>query len=240
MIHALLFAGGTGRRMQSGGTPKQFLSVFGKPIIVYTVEHFEYHPEIDDICIVCLEAFIPKLRHLLESYGIKKVLDVIPGGETSQASIWNGLSYLNDKFKSREDIVLIHDGVRPLIDDTLISQNIASVKQNGNAITVVRATETFCTVTNNQIDTVLPRQNCVIARAPQSFFLNDIVNAHKWAQINHVTDTIDSCDLTKRYGKPLYFVESSSTNIKITYPIDFYFFKSILDARESEQVIGLT
>lgn len=238
MNHALLFAGGTGKRMQSNGMPKQFLMVYEKPIIIHTVEHFEQHPEIDNICIVCLESHIEKLQRYLDQYHIRKVGAILPGGTTSQESIRKGLTYLHTTFAA-DDIVLIHDGVRPLIDEDLISRNIARVKLSGNAITATKASETFCTVERDEIRDVLPREHCMLAKAPQSFRLGDIVAAHDWAQKNGITDAVDSADLSRRFGKKLHFVECPSTNIKITYPMDYYILKGIISAQENEQIMGL-
>ena len=142
---ALIFAGGTGKRMRSGNTPKQFLELNGKPIIVHTIEHFDKHPQIDAIVVVCIEGWIDHLKSKLSEFGITKVASIVPGGTTGQGSIRNGLYEIRDKVAKdpSDTVVLIHDGVRPLINDKLISDNIESVRKNGNAITVVPAIETI-------------------------------------------------------------------------------------------------
>ena len=140
MVTALIFAGGTGRRMNVRSKPKQFLELHGKPIIIYTLEHFEYHDEVDKIVIVCLADWIAELKGLLRRYGITKVAEIVPGGETGHDSIYQGLAAMR-KFCNDEDIVLIHDGVRPLITEELITENISAVREYGNAITGERARE---------------------------------------------------------------------------------------------------
>lgn len=238
MNFALLFAGGTGRRMQSAGTPKQFLKMYGKEIVAYTIDAFEKHSEIDGIVVVCLESYIPELERIVRRNRFEKVKTIIPGGSTGLLSIYEGLKYLHNN-EEGYDIVLIHDGVRPIVSQEVISSNIRSVKVNGNAITVMRATETICLTENGLISEVLPRANCVIAKAPQSFYINDIYKTYKWACMNGFGDAVDSAELTRKMGKKLYFVPCDSSNIKITYPVDYYIMKGIFEAIENEQVIGL-
>lgn len=132
MNYAVIFAGGTGTRMNSKTRPKQFLTLHGKEIIIYTLEHFENHPEIDGISVVCIEGWIDYLKKLLDKYQIKKVRWISPGGATGQESIYNGLNAMRGQIAD-DSIVLIHDGVRPLIDEELITNNIrmAEKKEQG-------------------------------------------------------------------------------------------------------------
>ncbi len=168
MTTALIFAGGTGHRMNSRSKPKQFLEMHGKPIIIYTIEHFEYHEGIDQIVVVCLKDWISELQGLIKRYGIAKVKKVVPGGETGHDSIYLGLLAMQDMAKA-EDIVLIHDGVRPLINAELISRNIAMVEKYGNAITVEAAKETIvCRADGKTIAPVPDRSHMYTAKAPQS------------------------------------------------------------------------
>lgn len=235
---AVIFAGGTGQRMNTKTTPKQFLKLHGKEIIIYTLECFEHHPEIDKIVVVCLESWIPKLKKLLERNGIEKVASIVPGGESGQGSIRNGI-YEAARLFPEDSVVLIHDGVRPLLDDETISSCIACVKEHGSAITVVPATETIVQEENGKIYNMIDRHSCRIARAPQCFYLGEIKQAHEKAQQDGREDFIDSAYLMSHYGHDLYVVEGGSENIKITTPPDFYIFRAITDARESSQILGL-
>lgn len=151
MVTVLIFAGGTGRRMNVRSKPKQFLELHGKPIIIYTLEHFEYHNEVDKIVVVCLADWIAELKGLLRRYGITKVVAIVPGGETGHDSIYYGLAAMQ-KFSGDDDIVLIHDGVRPLITEELITENINSVRKYGNAITGERARESVVRCINGKTD----------------------------------------------------------------------------------------
>ena len=240
MNTALIFAGGAGRRMHSAGKPKQFLELHGKPIIIHTLEHFERHPEIDAIAVVCIAGWIDYLKDLLIRFHIKKVRWIVPGGETSQESTRAGLGILEANCDPKNTVVLIHDGVRPLITEKLISDNIAAVKQYGNAITAAPAIETIITVDENEdVTELIDRQVCRLARAPQSFYLSDIIAMHQKAMADNYDKMIDSASLMIHYGVKLHLVEGPAENIKITTPSDFYIFKAIQEARENMQILGL-
>lgn len=236
----VIFAGGVGKRMNSRVKPKQFINVYGKPIIIHTLELFENHEEIDAIAVACLADWIPYLEELLEKFNIKKVKRIVPGGESGQESIYNGLKAAEEIAGDEKSIVLIHDGVRPLINEKTITDNIASVKEHGSAITSVKVKETVLVVSgDNSIDSVPKREDTRLARAPQSFYLDEIIGAHRRAMKEERYDFIDSCSLMQHYGKKLYLIEGPQENIKITTPDDFYTMRALLDAREEAQIYGL-
>lgn len=237
MNYALIFAGGTGQRMNTKTLPKQFLELHGKPIIVYTLEVFENHPEIDGIVVVCLEDWIPFLEKKITHYGIDKVLTVVPGGRTGQQSIRNGLHALSNMVG--DDVtVLVHDGVRPLLDEDTITDCIESVSEYGNAITVTPAIETVLQESNGRVTNIIERQDCRMAKAPQCFNLGELLSAHASAESDGLHDFIDSASLMRHYGHELHVVEGSQNNIKITTPSDFYIFRAFVDAQESSQIFG--
>lgn len=234
---AVIFAGGSGQRMHTKDKPKQFLLVHGKPIIVHTIEHFQYHPEIDGIIVACIESGIPYMEEMKYRYRLNKIGKIVPGGETGQISIYKGLQTAAEVYGIENNIVLIHDGVRPLIDDALISANIASVKQYGSAITVTRAKETVILVDESgHVFDVPSRELSRNAQAPQSFFLKDILEAEEKAVASGQTNVIDSCTLMRMYGRELSIVEGPYQNIKITTPEDFYIFRALYDAKENQQL----
>ena len=237
---ALIFAGGTGQRMNSSSRPKQFLELHGKPIIIYTLEHFDSHPDIDAIVVVCLESWIPFLQETLERFHIRKVRWVVPGGKTGQGSIRNGLRALEeDPSVPGDSCILVHDGVRPLINKAVISENIASVEQYGSAITTTPAIETIVNVNDsNEMQEVLDRSRCRLARAPQSYRLCDLLEAHRRAEKDGLENMIDSAMLMTHYGYTLHIIEGPVENIKITTPTDYYIFRAICDARENLQIMG--
>lgn len=238
----LIFAGGVGSRMNSKSKPKQFLELNGKPIIIHTLEHFEHHPEIDAIAVVCVSEWIDYLKKQLERFYIKKVKWIVPGGASAQESTRNGLYAIRDgcECDTSDVVVLIHDGVRPLINEQVITENIKAVKTYGNAITVVPAIETIIEVNpNEEIQDVLDRSACRLARAPQSFVLSDILEAHQRSIEDGLTEVIDSATLMRHYGTVLHTVDGPVENIKITNPSDFYIFRAIVEAKENSQIWGL-
>ena len=237
---ALIFAGGTGTRMNSKTKPKQFLELYGKAIIIHTLEVFEKHKEIDAIVVVCLESWIDYLRELVDDASLKKVKCIVPGGKSAQESQYNGLKAIEKMFDPDEKmVVLVHDGVRPLIDGETISKNIESVKEHGSAITVTPAIETVVTVDEGVLlNDVLERSKCRMAKAPQSFYFNDILIAHERAIKEGKMDFIDSASLMRHYGHTLHTVDGLPENIKITTPSDFYTFRAICEAKENMQIFG--
>ena len=237
---AVIFAGGVGKRMKTNGVPKQFLEVYGKPILIYTLEKFENNQNVDAIIISCLEEKIDYWKKLVDKYDISKVRAIVKGGKTGQESIYNGLRAAEQISESDKDIVLIHDGVRPLIDDEIIDNNIKCVKENGSAITCVECKETVVILDDNDnIKDVTDRSKSRLARAPQSFYLYDILNAHKKALEDGKTNVIDSCTLMRMYGKEVSIVIGKSENIKITTPDDYYMFKAMLDMKENSNIFGI-
>lgn len=238
---ALIFAGGTGTRMNNSARPKQFLELDGRAVIIHTLGHFEKHPGIESICVVCLESWISYLKSLLARFSISKVRWVVPGGSTGQESIYNGLKAIHDGVQFPDEYsVLIHDGVRPLISEKVITDNIDCVEQFGAAVTVAPAIETVITSNENfEVQSIYNRNCCHLARAPQSFWMKNIWDAHEKARKDGVLNMIDSACLMKHYGYSLHMVDGPVENIKITTPMDFFLFKAIYEANLNSQVFGI-
>lgn len=235
---AIIFAGGSGIRMNNSSRPKQFLELYKKPIIIYTIEHFERHADIDEIVVVCLEPWIDYLKEQLEAFKITKVRAIVPGGSTGQDSIWKGIETAH-KLYPGDSTLLIHDGVRPLIDKSTISANIETAHKKGNCITCVKAIETFIVKDNEGHITIPDRDKSLLARAPQTFILSDIYEAHCKAREENRHDFIDSCTLMEHYGHTLNMIIGPIENIKVTTPTDYFMFKAIIKARENEEIFGL-
>lgn len=237
----VIFAGGSGKRMNTKSKPKQFLDLNGKPIIIYTIELFDNHPNIDGIVIVCIEDWIPYLKKMLNKFEISKVIAVVPGGKTGQESIYKGLcaaeNYAIEK-KDMDTIVLIHDGVRPLITEETITDNIEKVKECNSCITCVPATETFVVSRKDGMLDIPNRADCKLARAPQSFYLKDIISAHRRCQKEGLPDFIDSCSLMSYYGHKLGTVIGPMENIKITTPTDYFVLRAMVEVHENQQIFG--
>lgn len=210
MNFAIIFAGGVGSRMHSKDIPKQFLSMHGKPIIIHTLELFDNHNEIDGIVVACKIEWIEYLNNLINKFNLKKVISVVEGGKTGQLSIFNALVEAERNCNDKPSIVLIHDGVRPLITSKTISDNIDMVKQYGSCITSVKVKETIMVVSeDNSIEYIPDRSKSRLARAPQSFWLSDIITVHRKALDEGIETFIDSCSMMQYYGKKMYLVDST-------------------------------
>lgn len=237
---AVIFAGGTGQRM-GAGIPKQFLEINGKPIIIHTLELFEAHAEIDKIYIAMLEDYIPHMKKLIEKFAIKKVANIVPGGDSGQDSIYRGLKAAAAE-NPEDSVVLIHDGVRPYVSYDTISRNIEGVKTNGNAITCTSCYETILmSTTGKTVETVPYRKDTYAAQAPQSFVLGEIIGAHDQVRQteNGYDNLVDSCTLIKSIGKEAHMVAGNRGNIKVTTPEDVYMYRALIQYKENEQAFGL-
>lgn len=236
----VIFAGGVGSRMHSKDRPKQFLEIQGKPIIVYTIEHFEENENIDAVVVVCVSDWIDYFNKLVYKYRLSKVKKVVPGGETGQLSIYNGLCAAKELVGSQKSIVLIHDGVRPLINSNLLTDNIQAVHAYGSSITSGIVKETIVEIDDDGGVVLVPdRAHSRVAKAPQCFLLDDILAAHNRAIEEGITNFIDSCTMMIHYGFQLHMTDGPYENIKITTPDDFYTMRAILQAKEDVQIYGL-
>lgn len=236
---AIIFAGGSGARMGTG-LPKQFLEVAGKPIIIHTLNIFEEHEEIDKIYISCKEEYINRLERLIDRHRITKVAGIIAGGVTGQDSIYNALK-LAESENDGDDIVLIHDGVRPYVTASVISKDIESVKKHGSAITCASLVETPVMSTSGvTIEDVPSRDHFFTAQAPQCFYLKDVIEAHEITRKTNPNydGVVDTCSLMQKLGKEMAMVKGNRGNIKVTTPEDLYIFHGLVQYHEVEQIFG--
>ena len=231
---AMIIAGGVGARMNQD-IPKQFLNVYDKPVIVYTMEAFQKHPDIDGIEIVCLDGWHEVLRAYANQFGIAKLESIVSGGKNGQDSIRNGLYDIAKRHNNQDDIVLIHDAIRPMVSQEVISDNIRVCREYGNAITVVPCTaamlKTFDALSTTE---QVPRDNLKITQTPQAFFVNDIVEAHKEALRKGITNSVASCTMYIELGRKLYMSQGSEKNLKLTTTEDIEIFKALLKAKKDE------
>ncbi len=237
---AIIFAGGSGVRM-GAGIPKQFLEINGKPVIIHTLQLFQFHDEIDKIYLSVLDEYIDYMQSLVDEYHLTKVVSIIPGGETAQDSIYNALKKAESE-NSDDSVVLIHDGVRPFISYEVISNNIAGVKKNGNAITCTACYETIMLSQNGEeVDSVPYRKDTFAAQAPQSFVLKDIIAAHDHVRAlpTRYENMVDACTIVRSQGITAHMVPGNRGNIKVTTPEDVYMFRALLQYKENEQAFGL-
>lgn len=237
---ALILAAGVGQRMRSAGMPKQFLKLFGKPIIVYTLEKFEQSEDIDKIVIVCREGYTDQLNELLNLYHIGKVEKVIIGGDDRQVSLRKGLIALGDLGASENDIVVIHDGVRPMITSAIIRENVRIAQKYGCAVTVhpVNESVVITDADNAAMSDFKKRADTYSLTAPQTFRFGEILKAYESEQDSDIP-LLDAAMVYASRGHEVHLVKDLGTNIKITTPEDFYYLKAMLELEENKFIFGL-
>lgn len=229
MNFAVIIAGGSGHRMQQD-IPKQFLNVYDKPVIVYTLEGFQRHPEIDAIGVVCLDGWHEVLWAYAKQFGISKLQWVISGGETAQESIRNGVFHLRD-ICGPEDTVIIHDGIRPMVEDFVLSDILVKCRQYGNAVTSLPYNEQiFVADDANSTTKYIPRDTLRRVSTPQAYRYDKLLWAYERAFSENIgiqASTYANTLMTD-LGERLYFAAGSEKNIKLTTKDDFELFKTYM------------
>lgn len=239
---AIIFAGGVGQRLNNGenSTPKQFLKINDKPIIIRTLELFQTHKDIDKIYISIHPDYYEYMQELVKYYYITKTAGIVNGGKTSQESIYNALK-LAQKENPQDSIVLIHDGVRPNITEEVITKNIECTKKNGNAITCTSCFETILISENGINPEHVPyRKDTYAAQAPQTFHLGEVIEAHEITRKTNpnYTDIVDTCTLYKTLNKKTFMVKGNRGNIKITTIEDLYILRALIRYKEDLEAFG--
>lgn len=230
---ALLIAGGSGNRMHQD-IPKQFITVNERPVIVYTLEAFEKHPEIDAITVVCIEGWEQVLWAYAKQFNITKLQFVVPGGKNGQDSIRNGVYELEKHFE-KDDFVLIHDAIRPMVSAEIISDNIRVAREFGNAITVIPCAEAMMQTEDGIVSVgSYPRDRLKRTQTPQAFKIGEICDLHRRALAAGIINSIASCTLMIEMGEQVYFSAGSEKNIKLTTVEDIDIFKALLAAKRSD------
>ncbi len=231
----LLTAAGNATRMHQD-IPKQFIHVDDRPVIIHTMGAFQRHPSIDAIIVVTLESWKEVVWAYARQFNITKLKWVVTGGETGQESIYNGLMALREHV-SDEDVILIHDGNRPLISEDIISNNLAVYEEFGNAVAAVPCTEVVF-VCDDKISSTetIKRERLLRTQTPHTYRYADIVRAHQMARERGITSTAASCELMKELGIPSYFSKGSEENLKITTLDDLKIFKALLHTKQEEWI----
>lgn len=244
---AVILAGGVGNRV-GAGIPKQFIEVLGKPILAYTIEPFNYHPDIDAILVVCVKPYVDYIWKMKEKYGFGKLAWVCEGGATFQESVMNGMNYLSDKV-SRDDTVLFHFGASPFITADIIADVITVCKKKGtNAISTTdylllsgekKTTETVL-APENYTEKYINRDTIAVMNTPHAFQYGYLVDMYKEAVETGAIDTVEPHTTTLMYalGKKIYFSKGSQTNIKITTKEDLGLFEGYVleQQRRSKEI----
>ena len=229
----LIIAGGSGNRMHQD-IPKQFITVYERPVIVYTLEAFQNHPEIDAIAVVCIEGWEQVLWAYAKQFNISKLQYVVQGGKNGQDSIRNGVYELEKHFAA-DDVVLIHDAIRPMVSAEIISDCISKTKKYGNAITVIPCAEAMMQTEDGVVSVgSYPRDNLKRTQTPQGFKIGNICDLHRRALEAGITNSVASCTLMIEMGHQVYFSAGSEKNIKLTTVEDIDIFKALLKAKRSD------
>lgn len=229
MVYAIIIAGGVGSRL-GAPVPKQFVEVLGKPVIAHTMEHFQSHPQIDAIELVCVDGYQEHLKVVTEKYGITKLMKIVKGGSEYERSIMNGVAGLKGIAKD-DDVVMIHWSASPFINDEMITDNIRVCKEKGNAIT---ASYSYLLYGSNDGDCAMKainRDSFMTLSAPQSFLYKNVVALYNQVEEKNLFETIEEHHTTvfmAELGIPLYFSQGSHTNIKITTKEDIDLFRGYL------------
>ena len=222
---ALLTAAGSGTRMHLD-IPKQFVHVNNKPIIVHTMERFQEHPQIDAIIVVTIPTWVDFVWAYAKQFNITKLKWVVPGGATGQESIMNGLSELKPHC-SPDDVVMIHDGNRPLVDQDVISNSIAVFNEKGGAITAIPVVEAvFVTKDGETSDKSIPREELVRTQTPHTFTLKKMLDTYEEAQKRGLVNTTAICTVLAELGETVHFSIGNEKNLKITTMADLELFEA--------------
>ena len=225
----LLTAAGVGSRTNQS-IPKQFISVKDKPLIVYTMENFENNNDIDEIVVVCLKGWENCLKSYAEQFKINKLKSIVIGGNTGYESIRNGLMCIKN-FAKDDDIVLIHDGNRPLTSAETISECIRVAKDKGNAIAVIPVVEVVFSQKGTRKE-LLNRDELVRVQTPQGARLNKLIETYERAEKESKQNCLGFCSLLYEFNEEIFFVRGSEKNFKITYNDDIEMFKGLIGLNE--------
>ena len=227
---ALLTAGGVGNRMGQD-IPKQFMCIDNQPVIIYTMQAFQHSKDIDAIAIVCIPGWEPIMQAYANQFNITKLKWIFPGGESNQESIFNGIQGLKKGGCSEDDIILVHDGVRPLVSDRIIAQNIEVCREYGYAVTGLTCKEAIMELVGECVREIdIPRERLVRTQTPHTYHLKTLLNAHERAHTMGILNTVASCTLMAAAGtKDQHLVEGSEKNgLKLTCPQDVEIFKAMI------------
>lgn len=226
---ALIIAGGSGNRMGQD-IPKQFMHVDGAPIIIHTMQCFQQHPDIGMIAVVCLNGWETVLQSYANQFSITKLQCIFPGGDSGMASIHNGIYGLKEAGCKDDDMVLIHDAVRPLLSQEIISSNIATCKAYGYAVTGIKCREAILESENGFSSTTsIPRDTLIRTQTPQTFYLKNIIDAHEEAKRKGIVNSVASCTLCAELGnREMHIVPGSEKNIKVTTVEDLEILKALM------------
>ena len=232
MTYVIILAGGIGNRL-GAGIPKQFVEVLGKPVIAYTMQKYQEHPEIDGIELVCVDGFQDELKKIAEDNQITKVIKIVKGGSEYERSIMNGVEGLKGIAKP-DDVVMIHWAASPFVTDEIISDNIRICREMGNAMSASPAYLLYGKNDGDCSNQNINRDTFRVLAAPQSFLYKNIVSIYEEVNKRDLLNKIEAhtTAIMTELGIPIYFSKGSQTNIKITTKEDLELFTGYVLAQK--------
>ncbi len=237
MVFAAIFAGGVGSRMGNINTPKQYLDLGGKPVIIHTVEKFFVNDRVDEIIVLCPKPWIAHTKSLIEAnLPAGKKISVIEGGKTRNGTLENAIEFINSNYETDEDTIIVtHDAVRPFLTHRIIDENIDAAIEYGAADTVIPATDTIVESKDGKIISSIPeRKNMYQGQTPQTFRLKLLESVIESLTDDEKDILTDACKIFTIKDKPVYMVEGEVFNIKITYPYDMKVAYTLLKGKDSD------
>ncbi len=232
MVFAVVLAGGVGSRMGNTQTPKQYLSLGSKPIIVHTVEKFYVNSAFEKVIVLCPKAWVAHTRNMIvKSLGQTDRVEVIEGGSSRNDTVYRALCHIEEHYGLDEDTVIVtHDAVRPFVTHRIIAENVSAAKKYGACDTVIPATDTIVESTDGtEISNIPPRAQMYQGQTPQSFRAKKLKEIYESLTQEEKDSLTDACKIFVMKGEQVYLVEGEVFNIKITYPYDLKVAKTLLE-----------
>lgn len=237
MVFGAIFAGGKGSRMGNSDTPKQYLELGDKPVIIHTIEKFFVHPDIDEIIVLCPKSWVLHTRDLVKKYLPEgKKISVIEGGVTRNDTLENAVKYVEENAAVDDDTIIVtHDAVRPFLTSRIISENVLYAKQYGATDTVIPATDTIVESEDGKLISSIPNRKLMYqGQTPQSFKVKELRSVIDSLTPEEKSVLTDACKIYTMKNKPVYMVDGEVFNIKITFPYDMKVAKTLLKGKDSD------
>jgi 2-C-methyl-D-erythritol 4-phosphate cytidylyltransferase len=227
---ALIIAGGIGERTRQE-VPKQFLHIYDKPIVVYTLEAFQSHEDIDAIVVVCLDGWQEIVKAYARQFGMSKLESITSGGDTGQASILAGLRDIQQRHSADDTLVMIHEAVRPMVSQDVISDSLRVCSEYGGAVAAIPCVDAMLETFEVDVSRAqIPRDRLVRAQNPHTFPLGKLLWAHEEAGKRGINNSVSTGTLMIELGETLHLSVGSEKNFKLTTAEDIEIFKALLDS----------
>ncbi len=237
MVFAAIFAGGKGSRMGNSNTPKQYLELGDKPIIIHTIEKFFVNDSIDEIIVLCPKPWVVHTKDLIRKYlPSGKKITVIEGGETRNGTLENAISFIETNYQVDDSTIIVtHDAVRPFLTHRIIAENVEAAAKYGATDTVIPATDTIVESNDGKMISSIPNRKMMYqGQTPQSFRLTELREVLSSLTEDEKSILTDACKIFTLKNRPVFLVEGEVFNIKITYPYDLKIANTLLKGKDSD------